>query len=119
MNPKFCSPDFVGKLGTISAISAALAMAALAMAVKDAIKGVDEDRSLLETVSAVGVPLVGEFGDAKLSGYLIGPGPALVDQWIRKALGDGGMGNTAEEIFGVILKATTGRVGYEAILGDR
>jgi hypothetical protein len=119
MNPKFCSPDFVGKLGTVSAISAAIAMAALAMAVKDAIRDVDKDRSAIEYVSAVGIPLIGEFEGAQLGGYVAGPGLSLVDSFLQKALGEDGLGKTVEEIFGVLLKATTGRIGYEAVLGDR
>ena len=119
MNPQFCSADFVGKLGTISAISAAIGMAALAMAVKDAIKGVEEDRGVIETVSAVGVPLIGEISDSQIGGYVVGPGPALVDNFMRSLLGDNFLGDTTEEIFKVMLNATTGRIGSEAFLGDR
>jgi len=118
MNPQFCSPDLMGKLGTISAISAAVGMAALAMAVKDAIKGVEEDRGVIETVSAVGVPLIGEFGDAKIAGYVAGPGPALVDNFIRNLFGEDPLGDTAEDIFKVFTNAITGRIGTEALMGD-
>jgi hypothetical protein len=119
MNPQFCSADFVGKLGTISAISAAVGMAALAMAVKDAIKGVEEDRGIIETVSAIGVPLIGEISDSKVGGYIVGPGPAVVDNFIRSALSGNFLGDTSEEVFKVMLNATTGRIGSEAFLGDR
>jgi len=119
MNPQFCSADFVGKLGTISAISAAIGMAALAMAVKDAIKGVEEDRGVIETISAVGVPLIGEVSDSKIGGYIVGPGPAVVDNFIGSLLGDNFLGDSSEEIFKVMLNATTGRLGSEAFLGDR
>ena len=118
MNPQFCSPDLMGKLGTISAISAAVGMAALAMAIKDAIKGVEEERGVIETVSAVGVPLIGEFGDAKIAGYVAGPGPALVDNFIRKMFGEDPLGDTAEDIFKVFTNAITGRIGTEALMGD-
>ena len=119
MNPQICSPDLVGRLGTISAISAAVGMAALAMAVKDAIKGVEEDRGIMETVSAVGVPLIGEISDSKIGGYIVGPGPALVDNWIKTATGGNPFGDTAEEIFKLFLNTTTGRIGSEAFMGDR
>ena len=119
MNPQFCSPDFVGKMAAVSSISAAIGMAALAMAVKDAIKGVEEDRGAIEIISAVGIPLVGEFSDAKVAGYIAGPGPAYVDSFIKKLLGDAPIGDTSEEIFKILLNATTGRIGSEAFLGDR
>jgi len=119
MNPQFCSADFVGKLGSISAISAAIGMAALAMAVKDAIKGVEEDRGALEIVSAIGIPLIGEIGDSKVTGYIAGPGPALVDSWLRKGLGEDAFGELSEEVFEIFLRAATGRVGSEMFLGDR
>ena len=117
MNPQFCSPDFVGKLGTISAISAAVAMAALAMEIKNAIKGVEEEPGVLKTVSAVGVPLIGEFGEAQLAGYVAGPGPALVDNFIRKMFGENPVGDTAEDIFKVFTNAITGRIGTELLMG--
>jgi hypothetical protein len=119
MNPQFCSADFVGKLGTVSAISAAVGMAALAMAVKDAIKGVEEERGVLETVAAVGVPLIGELGDSNLVGYTAGAGASYVDGLLRKILGEEALGQTSEEIFKLFLNATTGRIGSEAFLGDR
>jgi hypothetical protein len=34
-------------------------------------------------------------------------------------LGDNFLGDTTEEIFKVMLNATTGRIGSEAFLGDR
>ncbi len=117
MNPKFCSPDLMGKLGTISAISAAIGMAALAMAVKDAIKGVEKEHSPVEIVGAIGVPLISEFSGAQVGGYAIGPWGSLADKWISTGLGEDGLGKTAEEIFDLFLKATTGRIGSEAILG--
>ena len=117
MNPKFCSPDLMGKLGTISAISAAIGMAALAMAVKDAIKGVEKEHSPVEIVGAIGVPLISEFSGAQVGGYVAGPWASLADRWISTGLGEDGLGKTAEEIFDLFLKATTGRIGSEAILG--
>ena len=118
MNPKFCSPDFVGKLGTISAISAAVGMAALAMAVKDAIRGVDRERSPIEIISAVGVPLIGEFEKAQIGGYAIGPWASLGDKYIQTILGGDALGKTAEEVFDLFLRASVGRVGSEIFMGD-
>ena len=117
MNPKFCSTDFVGKLGTISAISGAIGMAALAMAVKDAIRGVEKERSPIEIVSAIGVPLIGEFEKAQIGGYVVGPWASLTDKYIQNALGEDGLGKTAEEVYDLMLRATVGRIGSEALLG--
>jgi hypothetical protein len=118
MNPKFCSPDFVGKLGTISAISAAIGMAALAMAVKDAIKGVEDERGALEIVSAVGVPLIGEVTDANITGMIAGPGIAYVDGFLQKMLGENAFGDTSEEVYKLFLNSIVRRIGQEAFLGD-
>jgi hypothetical protein len=89
------------------------------MAVKDAIKGVEEERGVLETVAAVGVPLIGELGDSNLVGYTAGAGASYVDGLLRKILGEEALGQTSEEIFKLFLNATTGRIGSEAFLGDR
>jgi hypothetical protein len=118
MNPQFCSADFVGKMAAISSASAAIGMAALALAVKDAIKGVEEDRGIIETVSAVGIPLIGELGDSQVAGYMAGPGPAYVDAFLRKILGDEPVGDTTEELFNILLRGATGRIGAEAFMGD-
>ena len=72
---------------------------------------------LLKTVSAVGVPLIGEFGEAQLAGYVAGPGPALVDNFIRKMFGEDPLGDTAEDIFKVFTNAITGRIGTEMLMG--
>jgi len=113
MNPEICSPDFLGKMGTISAISAALAMAALAMAVKDAIKGVDKERGPLDYVGGIGVPLV---DTASIGGYAVGPWASLADNFITKATGtDGPIAGTADEMFNILLKATVGTIGQQAI----
>jgi hypothetical protein len=118
MNPQFCSPDFVGKLGTISAISAAIGMAALALALKDAIKGVEEERGPVEIISAVGVPLISEVGSSQIGGLVAGPGLSYVDGFTRKLFGEEPLGDTAEEIFKLFLNATTGRIGSETLMGD-
>jgi len=63
--------------------------------------------------------LIGEISDSQIGGYVVGPGPALVDNFMRSLLGDNFLGDTTEEIFKVMLNATTGRIGSEAFLGDR
>lgn len=113
MNPEICSPDFLGKMGTISAISAALALAGLAMAVKDEIKGVDKERGPLDFIGGIGVPLI---DTASIGGYAVGPWASLADGFITKATGeDGPVAGTAEEMFNLLLKATVGTIGQQAI----
>jgi len=88
------------------------------MAVKDAIRGVEKDRTPVEIISAVGVPLIGEFEKAQVGGYVVGPWASLADRYIQILMGEDKLGNSAEEIFDLFLRATTGRIGSEALLGD-
>lgn len=116
MNPNECTPDFMGKMGTLSAVATAFALAGLAMAVKDAIRGVEKERGPLDYIGAIGVPLI---DTPSVAGYGIGPAAGLVDNFARSAFGsENPLGDTAEEIFEILLKATVGVIGTEAILPD-
>jgi hypothetical protein len=116
MNPNQCTPDFMGKMGTLSAIATAFALAGLAMAVKDAIRGIEKERGPLDYIGALGVPLV---DTASVTGYIAGPAASLLDNFVRSAFGsENPLGDTAEEIFEILLKATVGVIGTEAILPD-
>ena len=116
MNPSECTPDFMGKMGTLSAVATAFALAGLAMAVKDAIRGIEDEKGVLDYVGAIGVPLV---DTASVTGYVAGPAAALVDNFARSSFGsDAPAAATAEEMFELLLKATVGVIGSEAILPD-
>jgi len=118
MNPKACTPDLMGKVATLAAVGTALGMAALALAIKDAIKGVDVDRGPSDIIGAIGVPYI---TDRDLPGTLIGPTGNLIGDF-TSSLFDEGLFETAakgpEAIFDLILRATVGAIGAEVMEQD-
>jgi hypothetical protein len=118
MNPKACTPDLMGKVATLAAVGTALGMAALALAIKDAIKGIDIDRGPSDIIGAIGVPYI---TDRDLPGTLIGPTGNLIGDF-TSSLFDEGLFETAakgpEAIFDLILRATVGAIGAEVMEQD-
>ncbi|MDP6583800.1 MAG: hypothetical protein QF535_04025, partial [Anaerolineales bacterium] len=113
-----CTPDLMGQMGTLAAIGAALGMGALALAIKDEIRGSERERGPIDIVSAIGVPLVGE---ASITGYLGGPAASIVDNFLKSVYGDGfvdTVGKTPEAILDIILRATVGTLGAELVEDD-
>jgi hypothetical protein len=113
MNPKSCTPDLMGQMGTVAAISAALAMAALALAIKDEIRGTEREHGPLDLLAAVGTPVVGE---PSITGYIGGPAASILDNFLGSLYGDGlvdTLAKTPEEFFDIILRATLGTLGAE------
>ena len=87
------------------------------MSIKDEIRGSDRERGPLDLLGAVGVPLVGE---ESVTGYVGGPALGLADKFLSSLYGDGlgeTLAQTPEEFFDLILRATVGTLGAEA-LGD-
>ena len=118
LNPKQCTPDFMGQMGTLAAVGAALGMAALALAIKDEIRGTEREHGPIDLVGAIGVPLVGE---ASITGYLGGPAASIVDNFLQSVYGDGlteTLAKTPEEFFDLILRATVGSLGAEMVEDD-
>jgi hypothetical protein len=118
INPKQCTPDFMGQMGTLAAIGAALGMAALALAIKDEIRGTEREHGPIDLVGAIGVPLVGE---ASITGYMGGPALSIVDDFLSSVYGEGlvdTVGKTPEAILDIILRATAGTIGAEAFGDD-
>jgi hypothetical protein len=118
LNPKSCTPDLMGQMGTLAAIGAALGMGALALAIKDEIRGSERERGPIDIVSAIGVPLVGE---ASITGYLGGPAASIVDNFLQSVYGDGfvdTVGKTPEAILDILLRATVGTLGAELVDED-
>jgi len=118
LNPKSCTPDLMGQMSTLAAIGTAIGAAALAMAIKDAIRGSDYERGPLDLVGAIGVPLVGE---TSLSAYMGGPVVGTLDDFIASLYGEGLAGTAAkgpEEFYDLILRATVGALGAEAVGDD-
>ena len=117
INPKQCTPDFMGQMGTLAAVGAALGMAALALSIKDEIRGTESEHGPIDLVGAIGVPLIDV---TSVTGYMGGPALSIVDKFLSSARSDGfgeTLGKTPEEFFDLILRATVGSLGAEA-LGD-
>jgi hypothetical protein len=118
MNPKACTPDLMGKIATLAAVGTALGMASLALAIKDAIKGVDVDRGPRDVIGAVGVPYV---TDRDLLGTLAGPTLNLISDFTGSIFEDG-LGEVAkqtpEAIIDFILRASVGAIIAEQMERD-
>jgi len=118
LNPKSCTPALMAQMSTVAAIGAALGLAALAMEIKKEIRGTERETGVIDLISAVGMPLVGE---TSLSGYIGGPAVSIVDDFLAAAYGDGlaeTLAQTPEQFFDIILRATVGTLGAEAIKED-
>jgi len=118
MNPKSCTPDLMGQMSTIAAIATALGAAALAMAIKDEIRGSEREHGPIDLIGAIGIPLVGE---ASLSGYIGGPAVGMIDDLLSSLYGEGmaeTLAKTPQEFYNIILRATTGAIGAEALQED-
>lgn len=118
LNPKSCTPALMAQMSTVAAIGAALGLAALAMEIKKEIRGSERETGPIDLVSAIGMPLVGE---TSLSGYIGGPAVSIVDDFLAAAYGDGlaeTLAQTPEQFFDIILRATVGALGAEAIKED-
>jgi len=114
MNPKSCTPDLMGQMSTLAAIATALSAAALAMAIKDEIRGSDYERGPADLVGAIGVPLIGE---TSASSYMLGPVVGILDDFMASLYGEG-LADTAakapEEFFDLILRSSIGALGVAA-----
>ena len=118
INPKQCTPDFMGQMGALAAVGAALGMAALALSIKDEIRGSERERGPIDVIGAVGVPLVGE---ESFTGYVGGPALGLADKFLSSLYGDGlaeTLAETPEQFFDLILRATIGTLGAELVEDD-
>jgi len=118
INPKQCTPDFMGQMGAVAAVGAALGMAALALSIKDEIRGTEREHGPIDIVGAIGVPLIDV---TSVTGYMGGPALSILDQFLSSMRSEGfakTLGETPEEFFDLILRATVGSVGAEAFGDD-
>ena len=118
MNPKQCTPDFMGKVGALAATATALAIAGLAMAIKDEIKGIDVERTPKHYVAAIGIPYV---ADRNILETIAGPSLNIASDISASFFDDGFMETlfkAPEEIFDLLLRATFGALGAEAMEND-
>ena len=105
----------MGQMSTVAAIGIALGLAAMAMAIKDEIRGSEREHGLLDMIGAIGMPLVGE---TSLSGYIGGPAVSIVDDFLAAVYGNGlgeTLSETPEQFFDLILRATVGSLGVAAV----
>jgi len=79
MKNKRCSPGMVGSIGALGSTATAIALGALAIAIKDIIRSEETEYGPLDLLSATGIPWVGS-GSLKQASAL--PAFALVDQFI-------------------------------------
>ncbi len=110
LNPKTCTPQIVGAIGAIGATSAALAMAALATAIKDELRGNEEDRGIADWVGALGVPYAGTQSVKQL---IVPAGASTVDKWVSTPFKD--EGSTAENILDLLTRTTLGAIAAEEL----
>jgi hypothetical protein len=118
MNPKSCTPDLMGQMGTVAAISAAIGMAALALAIKDEIRGSEREHGPIDLLGAVGMPVIGE---PSFTGYVGGPAASILDNFLSALYGNGfvdTVGKTPEAILDILLRATVGTLGAELVEDD-
>ena len=118
MNPKSCTPDLMGQMSALAATGAALGLAALAMAIKDEIRGSEREHGPIDLIGAIGVPLIGE---TSFSGYIGGPAVSIVDDFLKSVHGNGlaeTFAETPEALFDIILRATVGALGAELAEDD-
>jgi len=111
LNPKTCTPQLVGGVGAIGSAATALALAALATALKDEIRGVDDaDRDFFDSVAAIGIPYAGTQSVQQL---VTPAGATIVDSWVRTPFQD--EGSTAENILDLLTRATIGTIFAEQL----
>lgn len=114
INPKNCTPQIVGGIGAIGSAATAIALGALATAIKDDIRGVDDpDRGLVDVVSSIGVPYLNVESFQQLA---MPAGLSVLDNWTFQAFGgDGFVDETAENLLDIVLRSTLGAIFAEGI----
>jgi len=113
INPKVCTPTVVAGVGAIGSAATALALAAMALAIKDEIKGVDTERGPLDLVAGVGVPYLGSDSFGQLTSI---PALSVIDKFWDSAWGEPGA--LSEETFDLILRSTIGAIFAEAVADE-
>lgn len=114
IKPKACTPQIVGTMGALGSVATALALGSLAMAIKDAIRGVDEDRNVIDVIGSIGVPYITSPSAVQLVSV---PATSIVDKWVTQPFktDDGVLETTAENIVDLIVRATMGSIFAEQL----
>ena len=113
INPKVCTPSIVGAVGALGSAATAIALAALALAIKDEIKGLDVDRGPVDYISGVGVPYL----DADVSRLASVPSLSVLGDFSKAivALLGGEPDNLLEEMSDLVTRATVGAIFAEQL----
>ena len=113
INPKVCTPTVVAGVGAIGSAATALALAAMALAIKDAIKDVDTERGPLDLIAGVGVPYLGSDSFGQLTSI---PALSVLDKFWDAAWGE--PGDLSDETFELLLRSTLGAIFAEAVINE-
>lgn len=117
INPKECTPGITGPIQALGSTAMALAMAALVIEIKDAIRGVDKDRGVLDVAGAVGIPYLTADRPSQL---VLPAGISIVDNFFSSfaKMFEGEGGETAEDFFKWLMKVTAGTVVSEQVFKE-
>ena len=110
INPKHCTPSVIGAVGAIGSAATALALAAMAIAIKDEIRGVDKERGAVDFIAGVGVPFVGTGSASQLASI---PSLSVLDGFWTALTGE--EGSVPEEALDLIMRATVGAIFAEQL----
>lgn len=110
INPKTCTPQIVGAVGAIGSAATAIAFASLAIALKDAIRGNEEEMNWYEPIGGIGIPYA---GTQSLQQLVTPAGATVADSWLRTPFQD--EGSTAENILDLLTRATIGTIFAEQL----
>lgn len=106
LNPNECTPGITGPVQALASTGMALAVAAMVIELKNAIRGSDTEVTPLNVVGAIGIPYV--TADS-LSQLVVPAGISVLDR-IWNSLTQGAFGDTAEDGFEYLLKITAGTI---------
>jgi len=114
LNPKECTPGITGPVQSLGSLAMALAMAALVLEIKDAIRGTSKDKGPLDVIGAMGIPYVTTDRPSQL---VIPAGMSVLDGFSSSFLKifDGEGGETMEDLQKFLLKIVAGTVVSEQV----
>ncbi len=109
LNPNVCTPGITGPVQALASTGMALAVAAMVIELKNAIRGSDTEVNLINTIGAVGVPYI----TANSMTQLVAPAGASVLDRFWNSLTQGDLGETAEDGFEMLIKLVAGSIFSE------
>jgi hypothetical protein len=113
INPRVCTPSIVGAVGALGSAATALALGAMALAIKDAIRDSDRERGAVDIISSIGVPYL----DADVSRLASVPAAEVAGRFsksIVELLG-GEPDDILEDLIDLLTRATVGAIFAEQL----